>query len=220
MPAILDVGASSGISSAEWSAALDESGVDHTLHVADLVMWGSWTAWNGLTFLYEPGVSPYLLQADIAEFAFPSSSGSLWRACVFRIIKAVMPHRLLARLAKPVMLVGPAIRRRAESNSHISFHQFDVFESPPRLEGAPFQVIRAANLLNKVYFSDDKLLVGLKNLLSLLDFGGVLVLARTLDDGSNHASIYVRSQNGLDRVAVVGTGYKSDHLVTQLNASK
>jgi hypothetical protein len=218
LPRILDVGASSGISSAEWSSALFDEGIEHELHVADLVMWGLWTRWMGMIFLYEPSDVLYLLQIDIAGIAFPNSSGSFWRNRVFCILNAVMPHRFLASLSKPVMLVGPALRRQA-GDRRILFHQFDIFETPPQLDGVPFQVIRVANLFNKIYFSDEKLLVGLKNVLSLLDNKGVLILARTLDNGSNHASVYVRTQSGLNRVAVIGAGYESDGFLRRLTAS-
>jgi hypothetical protein len=216
-PRILDVAASSGVSSAEWSVALFEAGVDHELHVADLVMWALWARWMGMKFLYEPGSVPHLLQVDLAGIAFPNSSGSFWHTCVFRILNLIMPHRFLVRSSQQVMFVGPAIRRHAAGNKRISFHRFDIFETPLYLDGPQYQVIRAANILNKAYFSDDELLGGLRNLLSLLDEGGVLIMARTHDNGSNHASVYVRSQSGLKRAAVIGDGYEADELLCRIS---
>ncbi len=216
LPRVLDVGASSGVSSAEWSASVLDAGIEHDLYVSDLAMWGLQTGFLGVSVLYEACEKPSLLQVDVGGVAFPNSSGSFWRNRIFRAVNAMLPHKRIAAAAQPVMLVGPSIRRYAAARRRVSFIQLNMFRISSSPEGAPYQAIRAANVLNKGYFPDDELVVAYRNLLTILDDGGVLILARTVKDGSNHGSIYVRSGKRLDCVAKIGGGYEADELLLRL----
>ncbi len=215
-PRILDVAASSGVSSAEWSEALALAGVPHIMHVSDALIWATLVRRAGISLLYEPGIRPHLLQIDLDGMAFPISSGSRWRNLLFRLVKHALPHRALAASGQPVMLVGPTIRRHASKGQDVRFVELDIFDPDSRPAGAPFQVIRAANILISAYFPTEQLRAGLRNLVSLLDEGGILIALRTDSAGVNHASIHVREGQRLRRLETTGTGYEMDALLQDL----
>jgi hypothetical protein len=213
------VGASSGIASAEWSRSLLDTGLEHSIYVSDRLLWGYAAQYGALALLYEPLPSPHLLQIDVGDAVFPNASPSRWRNGVCRLANWVAPHRRLLKSARPVLLVGPAVRQHANRYDGVHFLEFDVLRPPPQPEGSPYRVIRAANILNKAYFADEVLTQAICNLLALLDDGGLLIIVRTHADGSNHASAYVREDARLRRVLRVGSGSECDPLIEALSKS-
>jgi hypothetical protein len=76
-----------------------------------------------------------------------------------------------------------------------------------------FHVIRAANILNALYFSTSKLVDLARAILRRLRPGGLLVVARTHDDGTNHATIFRLEDDRLTVVARLGRGYEMESLL-------
>jgi hypothetical protein len=83
-----------------------------------------------------------------------------------------------------VDLVSPAVR----ACSALSVVHDNIFERRPELR-ARFHALRAANILNRGYFDDEQLRVGIRTLQERLRPGGLLILCRTYDDGTNHGSV-------------------------------
>ena len=71
---------------------------------------------------------------------------------------------------------------------NVTLVEDDLFVPNPRFLGQ-FDFIRAANILNKAYFSDDQLKLGLGNLTSYLKPNGMLLITRTTDVDRNKATL-------------------------------
>ena len=87
----------------------------------------------------------------------------------------------------------------------------DIFYDDPKYHGR-FHVIRAANILNRIYFSDDKLAVGVANLSRRLREGGILAVCRTKSDGSNHGSLFQLAGGRLAKIEQFGNGSDVDFM--------
>jgi chemotaxis methyl-accepting protein methylase len=84
-----------------------------------------------------------------------------------------------------------------------------------------FHVIRAANILNRSYFSEPVLVQMLSNLRSRLVANGLLIICRTNPDGENHATIFQLSQTGwLDVVGKLGASSEIEELAAGLLPSE
>jgi hypothetical protein len=82
------------------------------------------------------------------------------------------------------------------------------------LAPSTFDVIRAANVLNRSYFSDDTLRGMITGLLASLRPGGILVVAQSPPDRANIATIFRGSPGqGLEIVARLGGGHEIEGLV-------
>jgi phosphosulfolactate synthase (CoM biosynthesis protein A) len=76
-----------------------------------------------------------------------------------------------------------------------------------------YDMIRAANILNLDYFSDEFLAAALQSLGECLDAGGMLCVVRTRSDGSNHGSLFEKAENGFNAVQRIGDGSEIEHIV-------
>jgi hypothetical protein len=85
---------------------------------------------------------------------------------------------------RPVQLVSPSIRRR----SHIEVVEDDILVNKSYVRC--FDVVRAANILNLLYFDRPTLVAMLMNLRERLRDGGRLVVCRTLSDNVNHGTVF------------------------------
>jgi chemotaxis methyl-accepting protein methylase len=88
-------------------------------------------------------------------------------------------------------------------------------ENAPELCRA-FDVIRAANILNLVYFPIQLIGRILATLKQRLKEGGLLIVARTELSGENNASIFRRSNNQLCLVDRFGNGSEIEPVVSGL----
>jgi hypothetical protein len=206
---LMDVAASTGITSLEWSEQLTAAGIEHRLLCGDSHVEGAW--------LRLPGVGDVLLDRDRRELLFlelfgravdPSGRSGKSRLAV-PAIRAIV--RLGVHLRFPVRwvdLVGPAVR----ASPAVSVIQDDVFEQRPDLR-ARFHVLRAANILNRAYFPEDRLVAGIASLRERLRPGGLLIVCRTHDDGANHGSVMQAAGDGWTVAARIGGGSEIEDLL-------
>ena len=76
-----------------------------------------------------------------------------------------------------------------------------------------FDAVRAANILNLSYFDRPTLTSMLAHLRDYLTPGGLLAVCRTLDDATNHATIFRRAADGrLEPLARHGDGSEVEAL--------
>lgn len=109
--------------------------------------------------------------------------------------------RFLARVGQNMELVEDDLSRPA-GNSHW-YNRFDV--------------VRAANLLNRAYFNDQELGAMMRELGSRLKEGGVLVVCRTwTEDGQNRATAFRRVANQLKIEGRILEGSDVEALATDL----
>jgi hypothetical protein len=206
---VMDVAASTGITSLEWSEQLSAAGIEHRLLCGDSHVEGAW--------LPLPGLGDVLLDRDRREllylelFGRPVNTSGRSGKSRFAVppIKAVVWLALHMRYpVRQVDLVDPAVR----ASPAVSVIQDDVFERRPDLQ-ARFHVLRAANILNRAYFPEDQLRAGIASLRERLRPGGLLIVCRTHDGGTNHGSIVQAADGGWTVAGRIGEGSEIEDLL-------
>lgn len=221
---LMDVAVSSGVSTLEWSDQLSARGVEHRLVAGDLYPHGWLTSWGDRFAVLFDGSGREPLLLEIGPATLPVRSDR-------RLVRLTRPLlrpalRSVARLARrlddppsreagppkglvhrPVSLVSGELRARAE----VEVVQDDV-TAPGRFAGQ-FDVVRAANLVQRAYFDEATLRSVLDNLRDRLRASGLLVVCRTSDDGTNHATLLRRDGRGLVPEASINGGAEIQDLV-------
>jgi hypothetical protein len=213
---IMDVAVSSGISTGEWTRFLQNSGIQHQMVAGDLLV-HAWLVSIGSRLHVLVDKTGYQLQLDIG--------GNAIRTPLRK--RNWLRHGLSILAIKLVMLrAAPALRRASPgqvrdlpltrfgvryrplqlvSRSLREFEQIEVVEDDilnDRNYGSSFHVLRAANILNRVYFDDTTLTAMLRNLRSRLVPGGLLIVCKTTEsDDVNHATLFKLQEDG--KLAVV-----------------
>ena len=206
---LMDVAASTGITSLEWSEQLAAAGIEHRLVCGDSHVEGAW--------LRLPGLGDALLDHDRREILFlelfgrtvDASGGTRKAALAVPAIRALVWLGLHLRFpVRYVDLVDPTVR----SSAAVTVIEDDIFLRRPELHGR-FHVLRAANILNRAYFDDEQLRAGVATLRERLRPGGLLIVCRTHDDGANHGSIVRASDEGWIVAARIGYGSEIEDLI-------
>jgi hypothetical protein len=102
------------------------------------------------------------------------------------------------------------------SKEQIQFFELDLFGSKPIFGSYDF--VRAMNILNLRFFSEEKLIFGMKKLLKSTNEGGILLIGRTSLDGENNATYYQKSGNQFIPMKKVNHGYEFDFLIEKINS--
>lgn len=220
---IKDVAVSSGGSTLEWTRELSESGIEHKMTATDLTIFASLVSFpNQLRVLFDSRGG--ILQIDIAGYpAYPRLSGSRvnrWLADVPARVAGRFVGGELANMTasqpggrggviRQLELVTPGLREAG-----IELREEDL--TNPAKSGERWDVIRAANVLNRSYFETDVLRNMLDSLSASLEVGGLLAACRTELDGTNHGSVWrSRGDGTLERLGRVGRGSEIEDLVSE-----
>jgi len=99
---------------------------------------------------------------------------------------------------REVMLLHPECTRAFETHDNFAFSQHDLFTP---LQG-PYHVLRAMNIFNPGYFTDEKIIAGVRACAQGLLPGGLFLIGRSIDeeDSRTRATAFLRDGNVL-RVA-------------------
>lgn len=217
---IKDVAVSSGVSTAEWSERLRDRGIEHRMTATDLTISALLVSiTDQLRILFDSKGA--ILQIDMAGYpVYPRISRRLnrWLLGLPSRLAGRFAARQLAACIRPrsdwtpssvqqLELVTPRLRELG-----IEVKEEDL--SDPDTSDERWDVIRAANILNRAYFAPHVLSQMLERLTASLDVGGVLAVCRTELDGRNHGSVW-RLQPGrsLDLLGRVGQGSEIEDLV-------
>ena len=216
-PFIMDVGASSGITTVEWRDDLLARGYKPEFVATDTMVLG-WLRRLASDHYVLTDLSGRILQHEYAgetyaPEVFESFTTSV-RQTAFRRRSwsdgANYWHRWTDARGwskKLVSLTSPRAR-------DISFVVDDVLQPSRRDFEGRFDVVRAANLLNHCYFSTEEITRAVRNLRSRLRIGGIFVVNRTLPDETNHASLFtLGDNNGFALKARVGDGSEIEDIV-------
>jgi hypothetical protein len=227
---LLDTAISSGISTVEWSDELRANGVQHRILGSDLCTeaWlTSWSTWLAVLSVAD-GRDPLLL--EIGPLMVPVRSdrwlAKIVRPLFFPALRLVAVVGKRFGLADPnapaqskrwvhrsISLVSPELNQHAD----IKLVQDDV--TMPKTFTEPFDAIRVANLLQRVYFDDETLIRIVEGLRDNLKNDGILAICRTMDDGTNHGTIFRRTNSGFVREAVLNDGAEIGDLVLSIDRS-
>src|SRR5262249_6987307 len=98
------------------------------------------------------------------------------------------------------------------SKSNFRFERYDILSSPKEL----FNVIRAMNVLNLVYFSREKLTKAIANVIASLEQGGLFITGSNLEAGTIvNGGIYKKCDSRLEKIEVSGSGSQIDELIRE-----
>jgi hypothetical protein len=161
---------------------------------------------------------PFVLSTVLREQWLPYPVNRLLRVVLMRT--AV---KRLIRLFKEggnglerheIRLLCREAREHLERNGNFHVETYDMLARSPR----NYTVVRAMNIFNLSYFSDDVIARAVRNLLVSLDDGGVFVTGSNQDAGSTvNGTIYRKYRGGLVPMYVSGEGSQIDHIVTRAN---
>jgi hypothetical protein len=198
---IKDVASSSGISTQEWHSALLAAGIKtriigtdfntEALHIrgrlVDMVMDKN----LNVIHLSVIGTAVHPRVLKVVRLA---GLNAVVRLCVASGAR-VAPLRLVSKAVKNVEMVADDI----ETSSN----------EPVRV----FHVIRAANILNLAYFGPDRLCNIVLNLLRSLRSGGLFIVCRTHENGSNHGTIFRYEGSRLRPLERLGEGSELESIL-------
>ncbi len=229
---LMDVAVSSGVTTLDWAASLRRAGFDFRLVAGDAAP-SAWLLSFGrrIEVLVDGAGRP--LQYDLFGRAVPSTApGPL----------AVLPWlgRLLTRLAlawdgdlRRSLAEGREVRGRRPVRSQRVALVVPELLADPAIElvkddllavtedpfTGRFVALRAANLLNRGYFTEEQLGRMLSRLSGRLEPGGLLAVCRTEEDDTNHATVFRRGDGGLEPVARLGRGSEVEDLAGSVRLS-
>jgi glycosyltransferase involved in cell wall biosynthesis len=221
---VMDVAVSSGITSAEWAEQLTRRGVEHEFIAGDLALEGFLlTAGRHVAILWEQSGYPLAVQFGPGTFYVQRTQRRLPTLLLDEPLHLL--YRLASRLrpaapeappapwalrARPVRLVT----RRLLNDSHVRLIRDDIAQPGRFID--QIDVCRAANILNRAYFSDSEIQSMARNLVARLRSGGLLIVCRTPDDAGsrgNRTTVFRLNDGGLDVVARLNGGSEVEDLI-------
>ena len=228
---IMDVGASSGITTAEWSSSLRAHGVSHKMIASDTTYDALLTSWGkhvALLSTQDNKVDPLLF--EMWSLSVPPYSNRKLARLVRPLLvpclrfmgrvsrkyaspSPMTPPRPWRWIQRPVRLVSPSLLQHPE----IDLVEDDILTSGRFLE--ELDVIRVANVLNRGYFDDITLKRMVCNLRDRLRDNGLLAVCRTTDAGTNRYTVFRRCGNQLVPSCEGGGGVEIAGLVSEAASS-
>ncbi|HEY2955041.1 MAG TPA: hypothetical protein VGK89_07320 [Candidatus Eisenbacteria bacterium] len=198
---ILDVACSAGVATVELHRALVAAGIGCETWGTDLMIRAEYVRRDdGVGVLFDP--DHQVLQIDIGRWATPWK----WRPrdLAFRPLRSLRARRLIsneidtfcAALRESVpgyrTSVVPLISSLADSAAGVHFAEEDILA--PRVAGR-FALIRAANILNRGYFTPAEIRRMAGALCGRLEEGGLLLVVRTVSPQPGNVATLFRRRN-------------------------
>lgn len=230
---IMDVGASSGISTLEWYTYLSRSGIDCEITGSDLTIHASL-----VTFRFTSKVATLLdrngniVHFDLFGTGYPrqlSKRVSRRNILPTLIVRALFWVAIMIDGRTPWINGRPTTARRGwllkyqpiallsrsfAENDRLRMIEDDLLgENDSKLCKA-FDVVRAANICNLVYFPVDLIERMLTTLKQRLKEDGLLIIVRTHPSGENNGSIFRLSHNQFFVVDRFGNGSEIESIVS------
>jgi hypothetical protein len=227
---IMDVGVSSGVSTLEWYESLANQGVDCHIAATDLTVYASLVSLTpGLGVLIDRDRN--ILHLDVLGRGTPAKAKGLrgvfagFIRTLFRMAMmldgSLAPLNGQTRMAatgwllkcEPVTL----LTKKLVQHSGLRVIEDDLLASNRPEFGNAFHVVRAANILNRAYFSAEVLKQTVRKLKDRLKKNGILIVCRTTDDGNNNATLFRLTANSEFHVLLrLGSGSEIEDLVTRV----
>jgi len=200
---LMDVATSTAITTVEWSEQLTAAGVEHHILAGDTHIDAVWVSLPLVGEVLADRAGNVLL-AEVFGRAVDPSGATTRSALVLPALRAAARHLP----GRPVELVSSRVR----GCPGIELVEDDIFVARPELRGR-FHAVRAANILNEGYFHDAQLRAAVATLRERLRPGGLLVVCRTHEDGSNHGSFFRADREGWTVVERIGGGSEIERLI-------
>ncbi|TCN31443.1 ATP-binding protein [Sinorhizobium americanum] len=214
---VLDVGVSTGLTTVELAKFLGDCGSAASITATDLFIEAHIVElFPGFRVFCDPegwplqydlrgvAIRPWIRRLDYVTLAFiPLMLGR-------SMLKARLRSRISAGVSRPVRM----ITRSLPSNGAIVFVENDIMCRSERFIRR-FDMIRAANILNKGYFSPDQIVIAIGNIHAYLRGpGALLIVGRTNRAGENAATLFELNRDGsFTALERVGGGSEIERLV-------
>ena len=219
---LLDVGCSSGLATVEMHRAFAQAGLPCETVGADLMTTAKYVArTDGCGLLFD--AARRVLQVDIGDWAIswkPSRREALLRPLRFakaRWLATVGSRPFRDALIHPspefrivdVSLLSSA----AESTPGIRIVEEDILTPQPK---GTFDLIRAANVLNRLYFSPSQIVSMTEALCRRLVEGGLLLIARSRElTRTSDGTLFRKAAGRLQTVCTINAGSEVADLVLE-----
>ena len=226
---VLDVGISSGITTVELCEAFDANNISYQVTGLDSDLTAFLIIFSDdKSILVDKEGYPihfeikgkgfgYVKGTNVKHFAERSLLESQSKSFINSQFKDT-----LQSIEKSTNKNGTAIHRielvcrEIKENPSIQLLEDSIFSENSEKK---YNVIRAANILNKAYFTDEQLTDALQKLRNRLEPGGFLMICRTNFEGENNASLFnLTSENKFELVDKFGEGSEVEDLVLNLKS--
>jgi hypothetical protein len=186
---ILEVGSSSGSASLELLDRL--AGIYKQYYFTDLFFTIPYKTQDNATYFYHPKdkhciiivTDCFIVYEDIQDAIFPLG---------------FLANRILSFAPKfdPVnisyaSMLHPELKRRAEYDPKIIVMEYDIFNV---WSNEMVDIIKIANVLNRLYFSDEEIKIAIANLKNIIKVGGKLIITDNRD--VEKVSMFFKTQEG------------------------
>jgi hypothetical protein len=188
---LVDIGASDGTTSLELIERLPDF---RSYVIADLFLKITARQLGKRTLFFDPDGKCILVVGPRAA-AWPARSRA-----VEALVRPLVTRAQRTSPSRDVLLLNPEVRTLMTSDSRVTFAVHDIFEPWP---GSTPDVIKVANLLRRMYFSDEQISAALQAIFkSLPDQGHLLLVDNPRIKGiDERAGLYRKDAGGFVAVA-------------------
>jgi hypothetical protein len=192
---LMDVAASSGITTLDWANSLDRLGIRYTMTAGDINVTAYLLSVGKYLHALVDGTG-HPLQYDIFGHAVPNPPARrkipfylpwilLFKSAIaLNFERCLRSSTLGASHEHPKRKIGcravTLVSPRLLTNNHIEIIEDDILTN--RTIAGRYHAIRAANILNRSYFDEPALVAILENLRQRLVEGGLLIVCSTAGD--------------------------------------
>ena len=228
---IMDVGISSGVSTLEWVDSLERRGIEYHMTAVDLMISGLLIGLrDGIDVLTDTAGKPLLIDLHGKWVPYPPGKRHLIRhglsiLAVRTVLSFIAADAVASASNEQHAPVGkkwftsrpvPLVYSALVCNPRVSVIRGDLLQQSSLPTG--LHAIRAANILNRSYFSDRQLSTIVSNLCVKLRDGGILIICRTDDDGKTAGTVFTKKSSGTVGVAArINGGSEVEELVQKLS---
>ncbi|MGA9800299.1 MAG: hypothetical protein WBQ68_14905 [Terriglobales bacterium] len=207
---IMDVGMSSGISTAEWRDQLAAQQIDFDLTGTDLTIDALLYSYSNYGMLFDRKGN--LLHFDLWGKGWPPHQRGIKFHYLRQLVTSSVFRCASAFGGKIETTPVKLLSRGFSDNGRCRAVEDDLAQANPPAFQRAFHVIRAANILNLAYFAESTLRTMLNTLKERLKDGGLLLVCRT-DGATNNGTVFQLSSSRLVAVDRIGAGSEIEPLV-------
>ena len=202
-PRVLDIGASDGITSLNLMRTLAFK--FDKFYITDFNLEAVYTKRNGFYYLFNSNTGECVFIFNEIMAFKPNISKAIHRLFLGTIQKLQKEYKTLDK----VTLLHPEVVAITKENKNIEVFQYDIFKE---WAGEKVDIIKVANLLNRVYFSDEQITKAIENTKKALKNNGILCITHNMD--KEYASIYKLTDDKLTLVHQINGGVIVQDLVS------
>lgn len=212
---IMDIAASSGVSTVEWYENLRAHEISCDITATDIVVNASLLS-IGSNFALTVDRDQNILHMDILGIGLIGRAKRIWKLPIWATRTVVLAiFRATAILgSKPKSQSITLLAKKFYENQSLRMVEDDLLNNDRPDFMNRFHVIRAANILNNAYFASDVIVRMLSHVRQRLKDGGIFIVCRTDQNGVNNSTIFRAAPDG--RFVIVnrlGRGSEVEQLI-------